>query len=86
MPFEGPHDHHEVTSSAKSSTISAGGWSASPPAAATCSIAVSSGALRIGSNSIWGEYFSGLIDEVRIYNRALTAAQIQQDMATPVNP
>src|SRR5205823_8390013 len=50
----------------------------------TGNIDVSSGVLRIGGNAIWGEYFSGLIDEVRIYNRALTAAQIQTDMNTPV--
>jgi concanavalin A-like lectin/glucanase superfamily protein len=31
-----------------------------------------------------GEYFRGLIDDVRIYNRALSAAEIQADMATPV--
>ncbi len=31
-----------------------------------------------------GFYFNGTIDEVRIYNRALTAAQIQQDMNTPL--
>ncbi|MFC5815146.1 LamG-like jellyroll fold domain-containing protein [Nonomuraea harbinensis] len=40
--------------------------------------------LRIGGNAIWGEYFSGLIDEVRIYQRAQTAAEIQADMNTPV--
>lgn len=40
--------------------------------------------LRIGGNGVWGEYFEGLIDEVRIYNRALTAQQIQADMNTPV--
>jgi len=44
----------------------------------------SSQPLRIGGNSIWGEYFTGVIDEVRIYNGALTQAQIQSDMATPV--
>ena len=44
------------------------------------------GALRIGGNSIWGEYFSGLIDEVRVYNRALSAAEIQQDMASSITP
>src|SRR4029077_15836302 len=33
--------------------------------ATTGNIDVSSGVLRIGGNSIWGEYFSGLIDEVR---------------------
>lgn len=31
-----------------------------------------------------GFYFSGVIDEVRIYNRALSAAEIQADMNTPI--
>lgn len=44
----------------------------------------SSGALRIGGNSVWGEFFQGRIDEVRVYNRALTPAEIQIDMSTPV--
>ncbi|MCA2180991.1 Ig-like domain-containing protein [Nonomuraea glycinis] len=42
------------------------------------------GALRIGGNGVWEEYFSGRIDEVRIYNRAQTAAQIQTDMNAPI--
>jgi hypothetical protein len=47
----------------------------------------STGALRIGGNAVWGnEYFAGLIDEVRIYNRALSAAEVQSDMNTPVGP
>lgn len=32
-----------------------------------------------------GYYFKGTIDEVRIYNRALSQAEIQADMATPIN-
>jgi len=41
---------------------------------------------RIGGNSIWGEYFAGKIDEVRIYNRALDAGEVQADMesSTPL--
>jgi hypothetical protein len=31
-----------------------------------------------------GYYFKGTIDEVRIYNRALTQAEIQADMNTPI--
>ena len=31
-----------------------------------------------------GLYFNGIIDEVRIYNRALTQSEIQADMNTPV--
>jgi hypothetical protein len=42
--------------------------------------------LRIGGNGIWGEYFQGRIDEVRIYNRALSQAEIQSDMTTPLSP
>src|SRR5919201_773580 len=52
--------------------------------AETGSIAPSTGALRIGGNSVWGEYFQGLIDEVRIYNRALSASEIQTDMNTAI--
>jgi len=44
----------------------------------------STGALRIGGNNVWGEYFQGLVDEVRIYNRALSPAEIQTDMNTPL--
>ena len=36
--------------------------------------------LRIGGNSTWGEYFAGKIDEVRVYNRALSPSEIQADM------
>ncbi len=52
--------------------------------AITGSIVTSTSPLRIGGNSVWGEYFSGTIDEVRVYNVALTAAQIQADMSTPI--
>ena len=54
--------------------------------ARTGSILTSTNPLQIGSDSIYGQYFNGLIDEVRIYNTALSAAQIQTDMATPVGP
>jgi hypothetical protein len=49
-------------------------------------ILTSTGQLRIGGNSIWGEWFNGLIDEVRVYKRTLTAAEIQADMNAPVVP
>jgi hypothetical protein len=41
--------------------------------------------LWIGGNEPYGEYFDGLIDDVRVYNRALTQADIQTDMNTPIN-
>ena len=53
-------------------------------AARASALASSAGALRLGGNNIWGEWFAGRMDDVRIYNRALTAAQIQADMAVPV--
>ena len=48
-------------------------------------LATSTGALRIGGNSLWGNFFQGYIDEVRIYNRALTNAQIISDSTTPLS-
>ena len=50
----------------------------------TGAITTSTNPLQIGGDSIYGQYFNGLIDEVRIYNAALTAAQIQTDMTTPI--
>ena len=53
--------------------------------AVTGTIANTSGPLRIGGNAIWsGEFFAGLIDELRVYNRALSATEIQTDMNLPV--
>jgi hypothetical protein len=41
--------------------------------------------LEIGGDSIFGQYFAGLIDEVRVYNIALAPSQILADVATPLN-
>ena len=49
------------------------------------SILGSTGGLRIGGASL-RDWFQGRIDEVRIYDRALTAQEIAADMAAPVNP
>ena len=40
--------------------------------------------LWIGGNHPYGEYFDGDIDEVRVYDRALTALQIRRTMSTPI--
>jgi PKD repeat protein len=53
--------------------------------AQTGNMMVSSGPLRIGGTEIWSEFFQGRIDEVRVYNRALSASEIQADMNAPVN-
>ena len=52
----------------------------------TGTIPVSTNPLQIGGDTIYGQYFPGRIDEVRIYNRALSAADIQRDMNTPIAP
>jgi len=49
--------------------------------AVTGAIASSTAPLRIGGNTVWGEWFAGTIDELNIYNRALSATEITQDMA-----
>ena len=49
----------------------------------TGNIATSTDPLQIGGDSIYGQYFQGMIDNVRIYNTALTQAQIQTDMTRP---
>jgi hypothetical protein len=53
--------------------------------AQTGAIDVSTGSLRIGGTAAYGEFFQGRIDEVRIYNRALSAAEIvaDRDRAVP---
>ena len=45
----------------------------------------SAGALRFGGNGVWSEWFAGSLDEIRVYDRALTQAQLQADMNTPVS-
>ena len=52
----------------------------------TGALANTSGPLQIGGNRVWAEWFDGLIDDLRVYGRALSAAEIQTDMATPVAP
>ncbi|MCI0463980.1 MAG: Ig-like domain-containing protein, partial [Gemmataceae bacterium] len=49
------------------------------------SLPSSTGPLRIGGNSLWGEFFDGRIDDVRVYNHALTQAEIQADMLVAVS-
>ncbi len=41
--------------------------------------------LRLGGNATWDEWWQGRIDEVRVYNRALSAAEIAIDRDTPLN-
>ncbi len=52
--------------------------------AQTGAVINSMGLLRIGGSSIWGDFFDGYIDEVRIYNRALTQTEIATDFKTAI--
>jgi hypothetical protein len=49
---------------------------------------VGDGPLRIGGNApslpFGGQFFRGVIDEIRIYNRALTLSEIRADQNTPL--
>ena len=53
--------------------------------AQTGAMQTTSNPLWIGGNQPYGEFFNGLIDEVRVYNRALTQSEVQSDMNTPLN-
>ena len=52
--------------------------------AKTGGILTSTNQLQIGGDSLYGQYFNGMIDEVRIYNGPLSVAAIQADMTTPI--
>lgn len=53
----------------------------------TCAVTnTNSRPIRIAANGGGGEVMNGLIDDVRIYNRPLSAAEIHNDMATPLAP
>jgi Concanavalin A-like lectin/glucanases superfamily/Bacterial Ig domain len=48
-------------------------------------ISYDAGPLLIGEDEA-GDHWKGTIDEVRLYNRALTSGEIQSDMNTPIPP
>jgi Concanavalin A-like lectin/glucanases superfamily len=54
--------------------------------AKTGALTTSTNPLQIGGDSIFGQYFQGKIDEIRVYNRALSATEIQSDMNAPITP
>jgi hypothetical protein len=47
----------------------------------TGALAVGNGALRIGGAGVWSEWFKGDLDDIRIWNKPLTASQITADMS-----
>ena len=42
--------------------------------------------LKLGRHTLNSRFFNGTVDEVRIYNRALSLEEIQNDLMTPVAP
>ncbi len=50
----------------------------------TTPIAASTKPLYLGGDPTFGQYFKGLIDQVRVYNRALSPGEIQQNMNQPL--
>jgi len=52
--------------------------------ATTGTIQTTANPLWLGGNHPYGEYFEGVIDEARVYNRALGESEIRTDMETPV--
>jgi hypothetical protein len=48
--------------------------------ALTGTIPTSTGALKIGGNAVWGEWFNGAIDAPQLFNRALSASEITAQM------
>jgi chitodextrinase len=48
-------------------------------------LTTSTNMLQIGGDSIFGQYFQGTIDEIRVYDGAIAQADIAADMATPID-
>jgi len=42
--------------------------------------------INIGGYTTWGTYFNGALDEVKIYNKALNATEINADYTAPTTP
>ena len=53
--------------------------------AVTGTIQASTSQLWIGGNQPYGEYFQGVIDEAQVYNRGLSATEVQTVMNTPLS-
>ncbi len=53
-------------------------------ASLSASITARGNPLRLGADANTQQFFKGSLDDVRIYNRALTAQEIQSDMAIPL--
>lgn len=52
----------------------------------TTALVHSAGPLRICGNSFWGHYLDGLVDELRVYDRALSQEELASDATTPIEP
>jgi hypothetical protein len=59
-------------------------WHAGRNSALSASIQARGNPLLIGADIVPSQFYRGFLDEVRIYNRALTASEVQTDITTPV--
>jgi hypothetical protein len=70
--FDGSAVRIYVNGTLRSTTLAAG------------SLPASTSPLRLGGDSVANEFFRGLIDDARVYSRALSASEINGDLNTPV--
>src|SRR5882672_7516671 len=70
--FDGSAVRIYVNGTLRSTTLAAG------------SLPASTSPLRFGGDSVASEFFRGLIDDARVYSRALSASEITSDLNTPV--
>ena len=52
----------------------------------SASITARGNAMNVGADERPGQYYKGTMDDLRIYNRALSANEVQSDMNTPLGP
>ena len=76
--------HLAATYDGSTLTLYVNGVVVNSAAVSASSMITSTGKLKIGGDSVFAnEFFQGLIDDVRIYNRPLSVSEIQADMSTP---
>jgi hypothetical protein len=77
--------HVAVTYNGSSMQLYVNGSAVGSPTTISGTINSGSNTLWIGGNNAAGEYFQGRIDEMRIYNRALSSSEVvtARDTAVP---
>jgi len=87
MPATGQWTYLAMTydhSSLKVFEATAGTVSQVGSKASTITITQTNDAFTIGGNAVFGDYFHGKVDDLRVYKRALSLAELQTDANTPL--